>query len=288
MRIFRALRELLMTVLLVCLASCASGAPVGPLTFCIMGDVPYKPEEHAILAKQLRELPADCRFVMHVGDIQPGPKEIPVTEENYKKVAAILKQSPVPLFIVPGDNEFNDPVNHEEAWGFWNRHFLRFEEHWPNRPATARQAQRQENVAWVTEGVLFVGINLVGGRIHDRSEWRLRHAQDAAWVAEQFEGHKAEVSCAVLFAQANPTRNHADFMTALNAAATAFEKPVLFVHGDGHKWIMDRPFEAQNILRVQVDMGGIAPPLQVTIDPAKMPPFVLDRRLPAENVMGAP
>ena len=40
--------------------------------------------------------------------------------------------------------------------------------------------------------------------------------------------------------------------------AEQFEKPILYLHGDGHRWIHDRPGAAKNILRVQVDQGGIA------------------------------
>jgi hypothetical protein len=54
---------------------------------------------------------------------------------------------------------------------------------------------------------------------------------------------------------------------------------VLYLHGDGHRWIHDRPFKAaKNILRVQVDQGGIASPLLVTVSDDPKQPFVFDRR----------
>ena len=49
-------------------------------------------------------------------------------------------------------------------------------------------------------------------------------------------------------------------------------------HGDGHKWIYDRPFEAKNILRVEVDQGGKAPPVKVQVTNDSTEPFVFDRR----------
>jgi hypothetical protein len=57
-----------------------------------------------------------------------------------------------------------------------------------------------------------------------------------------------------------------------------WDKPVLYLHGDGHRWIKDRPFGAENILRVQVDQGGIAPPLKVTVTTDTDEPFEFDRR----------
>ena len=49
--------------------------------------------------------------------------------------------------------------------------------------------------------------------------------------------------------------------------------------GDIHRWIQDRPFVAQNILRVQIDQGGIAPPIKITVTDHPTEPFVLDRRI---------
>jgi hypothetical protein len=41
---------------------------------------------------------------------------------------------------------------------------------------------------------------------------------------------------------------------------------------------MDRPFTAQNVLRVQVDQGSLAPPIQVVVTDDPEQPFVIDRR----------
>ena len=44
---------------------------------------------------------------------------------------------------------------------------------------------------------------------------------------------------------------------------------------DGHRWIHDRPWAANNILRVQVDQGGIA---KITFTDHPTEPFQFDRR----------
>lgn len=54
------------------------------------------------------------------------------------------------------------------------------------------------------------------------------------------------------------------FFAPFNDDAVKFAKPILLLHGDGHRWIHDRPFAAGSILRVQVDQGGIAPPRWAT------------------------
>ena len=82
----------------------------------------------------------------------------------------------------------------------------------------------------------------------------------------------------VLFGHAHPNDKHDDFFDPFLEEATRFEKPILYLHGDGHKWIKDRPFDAENILRVQVDQGGIAPPLKVVVAGSGAEVFEFDRR----------
>src|SRR5688572_2099634 len=120
----------LMLVLVGC--GCANrAAPKGEIngnvlvTFSAMGDVPYKHEEEKLLRRQLYWLPRAGEFVIHLGDIQARVRDVPCGEEAYRKVAKILGRSPRPVFIIPGDNEYNDCINADEAWGFWVKHFMR-------------------------------------------------------------------------------------------------------------------------------------------------------------------
>jgi len=122
-----------------------------------------------------------------------------------------------------------------------------------------------------------VGINLVGGRVHDAGEWQQRHAQDLEWTRRNLSEFGDQVRSLVLFGHANVNQKHADFFDPFIEEAKAFEKPILYLHGDGHRWIHDRPFAAKNILRVQVDQGGIAPPLKVTVTDHPSTPFQFDR-----------
>lgn len=56
------------------------------------------------------------------------------------------------------------------TWVLWARDFMNFFEQYPDAPKVARQEGRPENIAWLDEGVFFMGINLVGGRMHDVEE----------------------------------------------------------------------------------------------------------------------
>ncbi len=271
-------------LLTIALSAVAQGQPpVGQpvhtrVTFYAMGDVPYTPEEDVLLPRQVAELPQDAEFVIHVGDIKGGAA--PCDEAVYIKVAGMLRQSAAPVFIIPGDNEWNDCTNPAEAWGFWNKHFTRFDQHWHHGLPVFRQLEHEENVSFVKDKVLFVGLNIVGGLVHDPAEWKQRHADGLTWIRRNLRRFGSDVSSLVIFGHAKPAANHSDFFEPFNKDAQEFGKPILYLHGDGHRWIHDRPFAAQNILRVQVDQGGIAPPLQVTVTDHRTDPFQFDRRNP--------
>ena len=259
--------------------SCAQ-SPGKPFTFAVMGDVPYAENEFGLLKKQLSELPERTEFVFHVGDIKAGAP--PCVESIYIRVAGVLRESRPPVFVLPGDNEWNDCVvpAPDVAWGYWKKHFLRFDRQWKHQLPVRRQLSRIENMALVHSGVLLVGVNLVGGRVHDRDEWEIRQEQDVQWLREQFEAVGADVSCAVVLGHAFPKAdNKKRFEKGFLKVAKSFDRPIAYLHGDGHKWTHDRPWKTHpNIERIQVDQGGIAPPLLVTPTHDPRQPFAFDRR----------
>lgn len=241
-----------------------------------MGDVPYTADQEFVLQRQISTLPGDGRFVVHVGDIKAGAT--PCDESIYINVAEMLQQISMPVFIIPGDNEWNDCVDPVEGWRFWQKHYLRFDQNWQHKLPVFRQFELEENFSFVVDEVLFVGINLVGGRVHDADEWQRRHQQNIDWLKKNLSQFGGDVHSLVVFGHANPAAKHEDFFAPFVKEAKGFGKPILYIHGDGHKWIKDRPFDAQNILRVQVDQGGLAPPIRVTVKQNTVHPFLFDRR----------
>jgi len=248
------------------------------VTFYAMGDVPYTPEEDKLLPQQIEELPDDAEFVIHVGDIKGGGP--PCVEAVYQKVSGMLRESVAPVFIIPGDNEWNDcsDPDPDQAWIYWNRYFRRFDDHWDHSFPVFRQIEHEENFSFVRNRVLFIGLNVVGGFVHDPEEWKQRHADGLQWIRRNLAQFGEEVGCLMLFGHATPAPKHDDFFGPLSIVAQEFNKPVLYLHGDGHNWVYDRPFAAKNILRVQVDQGGKAPPLKVTVTNDASEPFQFDRR----------
>ena len=241
--------------------------PPEPLVFSVMGDVPYGEQDYVVLPQQIlnHNQLSPSRFMVHVGDIKTGAS--PCVESTYQAVADILSALEVPTFVLVGDNEWNDCGDPDQAWSFWTTYFGGFHEQWPIEPVIETQPGRPENMAWVEEGVLSIAITLPGGATHDQGEWDAFLADAASWVEMQLFNAAPEVYAAVVFGHANPAAKHDPFMLPFRAAVSDFARPVLYIHGDGHVWIEDQPWPEPNLFRVQVDQGGVADPVQVTVDP---------------------
>lgn len=240
-----------------------------------MGDVPRSEAEKIILQQQIRQhnQQSPAQFVFHVGDIKSG--STPCDEDNYALVADYLKKLMVPVFIVPGDNEWNDCEDPGQAWKYWEQYFMAFDQNWVVPFEVQRQTGYPVNSAFVQQDVLFVALNLVGGRIHDQAEWDVMQQNAVDWIEQQL--HRKRLLVAVIIAQANPDEKHQLFMDQFLRLVENFMRPVLFIHGDGHLWLHDDPWQVPNLIRVQVDKGGIADPLQVTISGNKTKTFKFER-----------
>jgi uncharacterized repeat protein (TIGR02543 family) len=242
-----------------------------PITFSAFGDIPYSNSEYALIQQYAvnHNLYSPSAFIVHVGDMLTGSCD----ESKYANLAQIMKGFTVPAYFVVGDNEYTDCDNPAQALVYWKKHFLNFEQNFCGAPAAEHQSIRSENFSFMWNGVLFVGINLVGAStIHDQNEWNIRMQDDADWVSQQFQAKVSQVRAAVIFAQTGNRTDVAPFTTQFRATAATFAKPVLYIHGDLHSFKFDQPWAEKNIVRIQVPLGAAEPPLEVTVTMNSNPP----------------
>ncbi len=255
-------------------------APSGPVVFTAMGCGPYGPQDEAALAHymSLESQAPRSDFIVHLGDIAAGVSSN-YDESYYQRVALILSTGhEVPTFVVPGDNEWNDQPDPDTAWIYWTRNFLRFDERFDFGPNVARAPGREENFAFVLRGVLFVGINQVGGRVHDEAEWASRLDDNGQWVSQHLE-QQHDIHAAVVFAQAAAGGFDGRFLKSFRAAAKRFGKPILYLHADGHRWFVHEGDWEPNVVHVQVDrVNPQFPPVRITVTADEEQPFLFDRR----------
>jgi hypothetical protein len=130
-----------------------------------------------------------------------------------------------------------------------------------------------ENRRWTVKGVTYATVNIQGScnnlcdTAPDPDEYAARNAADIAWLEQTFAAAKADGSAAIMligqadpgFDAADPTRapvrnprtlvetdgqpdGFHDFLVALRDQVIAFERPVVYVHGDSHYFRVDKPF----------------------------------------------
>ncbi|EEC48618.1 predicted protein [Phaeodactylum tricornutum CCAP 1055/1] len=261
----------------------AVAIPPGITTFRVIGDVPYTPRQARELVVQMNAIPLDTEFIVHVGDIRNGGDKLVCYLSEYESVDEILSLSPVPLFLIMGDNEWNDCPNVDEGLTMWNNLFTAYEsKYWTHNFNITRLAGWESTTfAFLNKGTLFIGLNLVGGRVVNRSAWDRRLADQASWTIGLIREHMVPT---VIFGHAFPTENHDPFfypMTEFIRDELQNSLPIVYMNGDKHQWLYEPSFYGQTSwTRIMVTGGSREPPLKMVVDPNNLANFhTFDREL---------
>lgn len=241
--------------------------------FYVTSDVPFNKADETKLSRELDELhPRDGDFLIHLGDISQASTSL-CTFSVYDDAAHLLKQSPLPVIVLPGDNDWNDCPMPEAAFDYWMEKLNRFESNFdatafPNFPTVNRQVGRDENFAFLHKGVLFIGIHLVDGTVQSEREWAVRDLENLQWVEEQFSMYDdSEYRAIVMLGHAGYTSKVGDFFWPAMDALKQVNKPVLYLHAnDGDGMIEYHPVEDfRKFTAVRMEKGSKIAPVLVTI-----------------------
>lgn len=242
-----------------------SRGPAVPFAFALLGDTPYGEAATARFDALLRRLDADeLACVIHVGDFKGGGESC--DDLLYARRHRLLASSAHPLVLLPGDNDWTDCHRpsagahdpHERLQALRRRFFLDAPVLAATEAARAaiafdRHPDAPENVRWRIGDVHFVGLHVVGS--NDASDapgpaaaaFPARRRQVLDWLdAARDDALRASAGALVIAFHANPgfarTRPpYRSFVAALRATAAAFQRPILLLHGDSHRFRVDRP-----------------------------------------------
>lgn len=280
-------------LVLVVLAACAGtptpGPPPRPVTFAAFGDTPYHTAELEAVPRLIDEVnAAGVAFSVFLGDLKGGGR---CEDAHYVTAVREFNAFTAPLVYTPGDNEWTDcqdsgqdPLERlarlrqvmfptDESFG---RRRLVLDQQRPDYP---------ENARWRVGAVQFATVHVVGSNNHrsDTQEFRARDAAVRGWLHETFVRAAAGgAGAVVIFMQADPAFDvppdqraawrvdgFDGFLEALRQEAAAFARPVVVVHGDGHRYRVDTPWgPGGNLTRVESygspDLGWV----EITVDPS--------------------
>ena len=302
------------------LAAAAAGAQA-PFAFAVFGDTPYHPLEVPAVAQMLRDIDqAGMAFVVNIGDIKRSSE--PCSNDVFRERYALLDASPRPLVFTPGDNEWvdcriqaageYDPRERLDALRVL--FFPGDESLGRSRIRVVRQSDDprfrpyRENARWIAGGIVFATFNVPGsnnnlgqGTAQDDQAARRMSAQFAehadrmsanfAWLAETVAlARQPAVRGLALFSHADPLFGTAPdrgdgyeaWRQAVRLHAAALGKPMLFVHGDGHRYRVDQPLtdpltfdRLANFTRVEVFGSPVVNWVRVEVMPEGERVFVV-------------
>ena len=285
----------------------------------LIGDFPYDALQEEQAANLFEELDSEkLAFITHDGDIKSGSSAC--TEDVYQREFRRFEASDNPLVYTPGDNEWTDchrlPNPTPEEADPLNRLALLRSMFFSDGnslgekeiPLQRQSAEYPENARWSRDGVTFATLHLVGSNnnrpttlpdgttIGNKTEYRARNAANIAWMRKTFDAAKAKDSPGVMLVmQANifeedtaTPSGFADFKAALEEEVTAFDGPVVLVHGDSHTFRIDKPVISEtrppNFTRVETFGSPDVHWVRATVDPRDEGVFSFEPEIVEENV----
>jgi hypothetical protein len=291
------LRALVVAVAAAVLATgLAACQPSAPYEAAVFGDVPYSDSAVARYLEMIGDINAGTfSFASHLGDFKDSDSAC--TETRLLAETSRFDTFDDPLVYTPGDNEWTDC---DDAL-FW---LGRIREvvfrgtgtlsrgRAPMALASQAAAGYPENARWSREAVTFATVHVVGGGDESgTAEGRARRTADIAWVRAAFAaarvaGHRG----VVLLAQDSPFNKdgtvstaYRTLMEALRDETVAFGGQVLWIQGDGHTFLDDRPMKTaggapvSTFRRVQVEGDSKISYVRMRVDPGSDPLFTITR-----------
>jgi len=240
--------------------------------FFSIGDMPYHlPDDlgrfDRVISSLNHERPA---FTVHVGDFKTGSS--PCDEDYFLSIRDYFQQFQHPLFYTPGDNEWTDC--HRVAAGGYDpiERLAKVRELFYTDTGSlsgsgmdlitqstfAEYGKFVENRLWKHKGITFGTLHIVGSNNNFKTdsaannvEYNERDKANSFWLEEIFRQAKASKSDGVvIFLHAglvysdDESNGFKNFVMKLREEAMAFEKPILMVYGDHHKFKIEKPLTA--------------------------------------------
>ena len=174
----------------------------------------------------------------------------------------------LPVLVLPGDNDWTDCEYPDVAWNLWSRNFMGFEHKWNSTSHipkhVERQKERNENFSFKHADVLFLGLNIIGGSKSDgEGDWDRRFQECYDWARKRIRAQDDLLHAVIIFGHA---AKFSDLFEMVAKQVAKANIPVIYIHGNGHKWRISQPNNSyENFWQVQVDQGGHAPPIKVTV-----------------------
>ena len=289
----------------------AAGTETERFTFCVLGDTCYDiPGDRPVYMALIDKINAAAPdFSIHVGDTKGAES---CGEKTQRRIYEDFMRFDHPLIYTPGDNEWADWYLEVNGRGdpllalqlIRAIFFTRPESLGQRVLPLTRQADISahdnmvENATWWHRGVCFATVHLPGsnnGYPHDADPGRIateflpRNRANIEWVEYCFAEAKDKGARAMVLAfhadwfdgPEYEFDGFADLREVIRRQCLGTEIPVLLLHGDSHRFVIDRPFHRKrhsgyNTLRMQTYGSPELRAVLITVDPGGSLPFAFE------------
>jgi len=305
------------------LLSFASVAMAQNFKFIALGDMPYNiPADYVRYERLIQRINSQSpAFSIFIGDTKSG--STPCSDEYNLIVEGYFKKFNSPLLYSPGDNEWTDchrplagsydPIERLQA--LRQKFFQSKLSLGKNKISLIRQSDLDphfskfvENSLWVKNQFLFVNVHITGSNNNyerdDRSkaEYHERNQANLSWMKYAFQqALKMNYEGIIFSYQADmfyspkqaieSESGYRDTLQLLSASAEAFKKPVLLIHGDSHRLVIDQPLKSvdqkhvlENVIRLEVMGADEVQAVEVQVNPGQEQPFSFTPLLLRDNM----
>lgn len=282
--------------------------------FIAFGDMPYHlPEDYGRFENLIQQINHEkSAFSVHVGDIKSGSSLC--SDEYYAKIHTYFETFSKAMIYTPGDNEWTDcnreaagSYNPQERLSVLRKLFFSSDQSFGRKKIDLNKQSENpefsdyvENLSWEHGGIKFATIHLVGSSNNfkaggDNTEYLEREKANLAWLDEIYQ-KAADKKGLVFFTQADmfyggkivPVfKGICDKLTELS---TKYGKPVLWINGDSHRFIVDKPLlnpgkrtTIMNFTRVQVFGDADIASVRIKVNPKSKQLFSFEELLPEES-----
>lgn len=281
----------------------SGGGGGGNVNFYVLADEPYEYANIEQLTRDLESVPSDADFVIHLGNVN-GDEQSMCREYGFERAAAVLKESPVPVLVIPGDLDWAACGSEEEstsALNYWQIYLGQFDKYWNNANRNNQLVDVEYdtavvgNFAFIHKGVLFVGISMIDG-LTSPGEVTSRLERNVIWTKDKLTKYSSDNNndedggkkskgyhAVVIFGHAPPSDIQGEYFWPMLEQFKKVDVPVLYLHANKEgSFERYKPYdEADKFSAVQLEKRGLEGPMRVVVRGGKRnvdDKFVFERR----------
>ena len=291
--------------------------------FVAIGDMPYNPPKDYVryerLISEINHLKPS--FTLFIGDTKSGSSNC--SDEYNQLVKNYFNQFNAPLIYSIGDNEWTDchrplagsydPIERLDKLRrmFFLSNLSLGKQHLQltrQSDIDSQYSKFVENSSWVKNGMLFVNLHIPGSNNNferdetAKAEYAERNQANLSWikrafdlaVAKQYSGIVFFYQADMFYVNTQATDSDSGFRDTLQAfslQSQTFKKPVLLIHGDSHRLIIDQPLKTpdqihvlENVIRLQVMGAEFVQGVEIEVNPKAEQPFSFTPILLRQNM----